>query len=74
MQKFTIRDFEPQSPDDNVCLEWLKNYLHPNGMFCKKCERITKRHRASSRWSYSCDHCDNHVHTTAGIIYHKSYT
>ncbi len=28
----------------------------------------------SSRRSYSCDHCGNHVHPTAGTIYHKSST
>jgi transposase len=74
VQKFTIRDFEREFPDDDVCLEWLKNHLHPEGIFCKKCLRITKHHRVSSRRSYSCDYCGNHVHPTAGTIYHKSST
>jgi transposase len=74
VQKYTIRDFEREFPDDDVCLEWLKNHLSPNGNFCKNCQRITKHHRMSSRRSYSCDHCGNHVHPTAGTIYHKSST
>jgi transposase len=74
MQRFNIRQFERMFPDDDACLEWLKNYLYLNGIFCKKCERVTKHHRIASRPSYSCDFCGNHVHPTAGTIYHKSTT
>jgi transposase len=74
MQKFSIKSFEHMFPDEDSCLEWLKNYLYPDGIFCKKCERVTKHHRVASRPSYSCDFCGNHVHPTAGTIYHKSAT
>jgi transposase-like protein len=58
----------------NVCLEWLKNYLYPDGIFCKTCEKITKHHKVASRRSYSCQVCGHHVHPTADTIYHKSST
>lgn len=74
MQKFTLQDFEREFPNDDVCLEWLKNYLYPNGIFCETCQKVTKHHRIASRRSYSCDYCGNHVHPTAGTIYHKSST
>ncbi|HEV3443525.1 MAG TPA: transposase [Gemmataceae bacterium] len=74
MRKFTIDQFNAMFPDDDACLEWLKNHLYPDGIFCKKCERITKHHRVASRPSYSCDFCGNHVHPTADTIYHKSPT
>ncbi len=74
MRKYTIKDFDAQFPNDDACLEWLKNYLYPNGIHCKKCDRVTKHHRVASRPSYSCDHCGNHVHPTADTIYHKSST
>jgi transposase len=61
-------------PDDATCLEWLRNYQHPDGIFCGKCTRITKHHRIVSRRSYCCDHCGHHVHPTAGTIFHKSRT
>jgi transposase len=73
-QKFTIRDFEAMFPDEDSCLEWLKNHLYPEGIFCKKCNRVTKHHRVAKRKSYSCDFCGNHVHPTADTIYHKSPT
>lgn len=74
LPKFTDKDFERQFPTDDACLEWLKDYLYPNGIPCAKCERITKHHKVASRKSYSCDYCGHHVHPTAGTIYHKSST
>ena len=73
-QRYTIRDFKREFPDDDACLEWLKNRLYPNGIHCMKCDRVTKHHRVASRKSYSCDHCGHHVHPTAGTIFHKSST
>ena len=74
MLPFTLKDFMKQFPDDATCLEWLRNYFYPDGIHCKKCERVTKHHRVVSRPSYCCDHCGNHVHPTAGTIFHKSPT
>ena len=74
MERYTIRDFDRQFPDEATCLEWLKNRLHPEGIYCKNCEQVTKHHRVKSRPSYSCDHCGHHVHPTAGTIFHKSCT
>ena len=74
MLPFTLKDFQKQFPDDATCLEWLKNYLYPDGIFCEACNAITKHHRVLSRPSYSCDHCGHHVHPTADTIFHKSPT
>jgi transposase-like protein len=74
MRKYTKKDFDRQFPDDTTCLEWLKSYLYPNGIFCKKCNRVTKHHRTPSRPSYCCDYCGHHVHPTAGTIFHRSST
>jgi transposase-like protein len=61
-------------PDDDACLEWLKNRLYPDGIYCVKCERVTKHHRVTKRKSYSCQFCGHHVHPTSGTIFHKSST
>jgi len=74
MQKFTVKDFRKQFPNDDVCLEWLKDFIYPDGIPCIKCDKITKHHKVASRKSYSCDRCGHHVHPTAGTIYHKSST
>jgi hypothetical protein len=52
MRKYTKKDFDRQFPDDATCLEWLKSYFYPNCIFCRKCNRVTKHHRITSRPSY----------------------
>lgn len=74
MQKYTLLDFEKQFPNDDACLEWLKNYLYPDGIFCSPCKRITNHYKVAKRKSYSCQYCGHHVHPTADTIYHKSTT
>jgi hypothetical protein len=74
MREYTKKDFDRTFPDDATCLEWLKRYLYPDGIFCKKCKRVTKHHRITSRPSYCCDYCGHHVHPTACTIFHRSST
>src|ERR1051325_2402723 len=74
MVRYTFKDFERDFPTDDACLEWLKNYLYPNGIFCETCKAVTKHHKVASRKSYSCQFCGHHVHPTANTIYHKSST
>src|SRR6266849_8913460 len=72
MTRYTFKDFEKQFPNDEACLDWLKDYLYPDGIFCQPCDKVTKHHKIASRRSYSCQYCGHHVHPTADTIYHKS--
>jgi transposase-like protein len=74
MKLFTFKDFQQKFPDDSACLDWLFNHFYPNGVHCKKCNRITNHYRAADRPSYCCANCGNHVHPTADTILHKSST
>ena len=74
MKKYTIKDFDKNFPSDDACLEWIKNHVYPNGIYCPLCQMITKHHRMTTRRSYSCDRCGHHVHPTAGTIFEKSTT
>lgn len=74
MERFTFKHLEAMFPDDASCLEWLREYLYPNGFYCKLCKKVTLHHRDAKRPSYSCDYCGHHVHPTAGTIFHKSPT
>jgi transposase-like protein len=79
MERYTVRDFERDYPDDAACLEWLKNYRWPEGIVCenKDCPHygtVTNHYRVQSRPSYSCAFCGHHVHPTADTIFHKSST
>jgi transposase len=74
MERYTIADFNRDFPNDDTCLEWLKNHLYPNGIFCIKCGQVTKHHRITTRRSYSCDVCGHHVHPTSRTIFEHSPT
>ncbi len=67
-------EFNQEFPDDAACLEWLKNRLYPDGIFCPKCEKITKHHRVKNRPSYSCQFCGHHEHPMRGTIFQDSAT
>jgi transposase-like protein len=61
-------------PDNDACLDYLKERYYPDGTECPKCGRESKFHRIKGRSAYSCQHCGNHVYPTAGTIFHKSTT
>jgi transposase-like protein len=67
-------------PNDDACLKWLwENRYSPDGRhaLCPICSEIrTFRHYITrqQRQSWTCTHCGQHVHPTAGTIFHKSST
>lgn len=74
MQRYTIKDFDKHFPDDDACLEWLKNSRWPNGICCSNCKQVTKHHRITKRPAYACGICGNHVYPMAGTILEHSAT
>lgn len=74
MKNFTIRDMEREFPTEEACLDWLRDYLYPDGIFCKNCDAVTTHHRMNTRPSYSCDRCGRHEHPMAGTIFERSRT
>lgn len=74
MERYTVAQFRRDFPDDDTCLEWLKNHLYPDGIYCEKCGRTTKHHKLNNRRAYSCGFCGSHIYPTAGTIFHKSVT
>ena len=72
LMKYTVKDLRVDFPDEEACLEWLVNYLYPDGIPCKRCEKVTKHHKIKRRRVYSCDWCGTQVSPTAGTIFHKS--
>ena len=74
MQKYSIKNFEKEFPDDEACLEWLKNNRWPDGIHCIKCQRITKHYKVSNRSAYACEFCGNHIYPMVGTILEHSST
>ena len=74
MDKYTLKQFNQDFPNDDACLEYIKNSRWPDGIHCAKCDAITSHHRIEGRKVYSCSGCGSHVSPTADTIFHKSAT
>ena len=74
MKRYTINDFNNQFPNDNACLEWIKNHLYPDGITCKSCGKVTSHSKLSNVPVYSCNRCGAHTHPTVGTIFEGSRT
>src|SRR5438552_2094722 len=74
MRKFTVWDFNRLFPDDDACLDFILSGIYPDGVTCRKCQKVTKHHRLSTRKAYSCQVCGTHVYPLAGTIFAKSET
>jgi len=71
---YSLMEFEREYPDDAACLDVLVRRLYPNGIYCPRCEKITKHHRVANRPSYSCQFCGHHEHPMRGTIFEDSAT
>ena len=73
--RFTLQDFFKRFPNDNACLEHLKEKRYPGGVtYCEKCCQERKHHRVTGRPAYACDHCGSMISPMAGTIFEKSST
>src|SRR6266540_7435758 len=70
----SIFEFERQFPDDTACLEFLMAEKYPDGVFCGKCQKVTKHFRDNGRPSYQCEFCGTRVHPMVGTIFENSAT
>src|SRR5438105_11036704 len=61
-------------PDDAACLNYLVDRLYPDGIYCPKCEKVTRHHRENGRPSYECQFCGHHEHPMVGTIFQDSAT
>ena len=73
-QAYTIRDFNRDFPTDDACLEYIRQERWPDGIYCQRCEVVTKHHRVRGRTAYACDRCGHHIYPLAGTIFEKTTT
>jgi len=74
MRKYTITQFDQEFPNDDACLEWLRNYLYPKKIDCPICDKPTKHHRIKTKKVYGCDYCGHQISPTKGTIFEHSPT
>jgi transposase len=73
--RYTIQTFNAEFPDNDSCLDWLKDQRWPSGLVpCEKCGVDRKHHRVTGRSAYACDYCGSMISPMAGTIFEKSST
>jgi hypothetical protein len=73
-QRFTVTDFHKTFPDDDACLDALRDMIYPDGITCRVCLVVRLHHRRTGRKQYACDYCGTLVAPLAGTIFEKSST
>jgi transposase-like protein len=72
---YTTADLFRDFPDDDVCLEYIKEQIWPKGLaLCPKCGVQRKHYRVTGRKAYACNHCGHHIYPLASTIFSKSTT
>jgi transposase len=72
--RYTILEFDREFPDDTSCMEFLVAKLYPEGIFCPKCDKVTKHHRVKARTCYACQYCGHAEYPLKGTIFEGSST
>jgi transposase len=76
--RYTVEQFNAEFPDDNACLECIKEQRFPGGLtecVSEPCQgKKRKHHRVSGRTAYACDYCGSHLYPLAGTIFEKTTT
>jgi transposase len=73
--RYTRKQFDAEFPNDDVCLEQIKEQRWPGGIApCETCGKDRKHHRVTGRTAYACDGCGHHIYPLAGTIFEKSTT
>lgn len=73
--RYSFNDFLRQFPDDDACLEHIKEQRWPRGItYCETCKADKKHHRVSGRTAYACETCGWHIYPLAGTILEKTTT
>ncbi|UYN90095.1 MAG: IS1595 family transposase [Anaerolineales bacterium] len=74
MQKFTVKDFQQVFPDDDSCLDYIRQQKYPERIDCPSCSKNALFHKIKERKSYACDYCGYQIAPMAGTIFEKSST
>lgn len=68
---FTEAEFKKSFKDDDSCILWLCLNNYPNGIICKKCDKVTTHKYYKAYQSFQCEVCGTHYQPVMGTIYQK---
>lgn len=72
--KYTLKQFQIEYPNDNVCLEVIFKHKFNNLHVCPKCIKKTVFYKVNNRKCYACKWCAYQIYPLANTIFAKSTT
>ncbi len=73
-RKFSIKQFNQRFPDDDACLEEIKQLRFGYTLACTKCTKENKFYRVKGRSAYACSYCGLHIYPLKDSIFDHSST
>lgn len=74
MEKFSLGLFLKKYPNNEACLEKIRQLRWPNGITCPECQKVTKFYKVTGQTAYACEFGGHRVYPLAGTIFEKTTT
>jgi len=74
VQPFSVREFFTAFPNEDVCLTRIMEVRYGLRHVCRKCGRDSTFHKLANQRAFSCAHCGDHIHPTAGTVLEDTRT
>src|ERR1035437_9118259 len=71
---FSLATFSARFPNDNICLEEIRRWRFPQGIYCNKCRKITRYYKLKKRPIYTCKFCRSQTSPLVDTIFEKTTT
>jgi transposase len=68
-KKFSIKQFNERFPDNDACLEEIKQLRFGYELACPKCTKENKFYRMTGRSAYACAYCGHHIYPLKASIF-----
>lgn len=73
-KKFSIKQFHLRFPDNDACMEEIKQLRFGGMLACPKCQKENKFYKVSGRSAYACAYCGHHIYPLKDSIFDHSST
>jgi transposase-like protein len=73
-KQFSLKEFHGRFPNDDVCLEEIKQLTFGNTLDCPKCKKNNAFYRVKGRSAYACSFCGHHIYPLKGTPFAHSST
>jgi transposase len=72
--KFTLKEFYTRYPNNDACLDELKQLVFGDNIDCPKCIRQNHFYRVKGRSAYACSFCGHHIYPLKNTPFAHSST